>query len=96
MYVDPSWDIMPVANPELAEGRRRRMVRESLARDPIGVSEPEYQLRHRDQLVVPFTLPARAASCCAGPRSRSTRSSAPPPVPLPPVPPLPRRSCLTC
>jgi hypothetical protein len=56
MYVDPSWDIMPVANPELPEGKRRRMVRESLARDPIGVSEPEYQLRHRDQLVAPFTL----------------------------------------
>ena len=28
MYSDPSWDIMPVANPELPEGKRRRIIRQ--------------------------------------------------------------------
>jgi hypothetical protein len=56
MYGDPSWDIMPVANPELPEGKRRRMVRDSLARDPVGPAEPAYQVRHRDQIVPPFSL----------------------------------------
>ncbi|MDQ2811474.1 MAG: hypothetical protein M3Z75_06225 [Actinomycetota bacterium] len=56
MYADPSWDIMPVANPELAEGKRRRIVRDSLAKDPVGVAKPLYQVRQREQLVVPFSL----------------------------------------
>jgi len=56
MYSDPSWDIMPVANPELPEGKRRRIVRDSLAKDPVGAAEPEYQVRHRDQIVAPFSL----------------------------------------
>ena len=56
MYSDPSWDIMPVANPDLPEGKRRRMVRDSLARDPVGVAEPMRQVRHRNQIVVPFSL----------------------------------------
>jgi hypothetical protein len=56
MSGDPSWDIMPVASPELREGRRRRLVREILAKDPVGVPEPLYQLRHRDQVVAPSSL----------------------------------------
>ena len=56
MYSDPSWDIMPVANPELPEGKRRRIIRDSLAKDPVGAAEPEYQVRHRDQIVAPFSL----------------------------------------
>jgi hypothetical protein len=56
MYIDPSWDIMPVANPDLPEGKRRRIVRDSLAKDPVGAAKPRYQVRHRDQIVVPFAL----------------------------------------
>ena len=56
MSGDPSWDIMPVASPELREGKRRRLVREILAKDPVGVPEPLYQLRHRDQVVAPSSL----------------------------------------
>ena len=53
---DPSWDIMPVANPALRERRRRRLIRTSCAHDPVGLAEPLYQLRHRDQVVLPSTL----------------------------------------
>jgi hypothetical protein len=56
MYSDPSWDIMPVANPDLPEGKRRRIVRDSLARDPVGAAKPAYQVRHRHQIVAPFSL----------------------------------------
>jgi hypothetical protein len=56
MYSDPSWDIMPVANPDLPESKRRRVVRDSLAKDPVGAAEPMYQARHRDQIVAPFSL----------------------------------------
>jgi len=53
---DPSWDIMPVANPALHERRRRRLIRSSCAHDPVGLAEPLYQLRHRDQVVLPSAL----------------------------------------
>jgi hypothetical protein len=53
---DPSWDIMPVANPALGERKRQRLIRGSLAHDPVGLAEPLYQLRHRDQVVVPSAL----------------------------------------
>jgi hypothetical protein len=54
---DPSWDIMPVANPKLPEGKRRRLIRDYLARDPVtGPARPEYQVRHRDQIVAPVSL----------------------------------------
>jgi hypothetical protein len=53
---DPSWDIMPVADPALRERRRRRLIRSSCAYDPVGLAEPLYQLRHRDQVVVPSAL----------------------------------------
>jgi hypothetical protein len=53
---DPSWDIMPVADPALRERKRRRLIRSSCAADPVGLAEPLYQLRHRDQVVVPSAL----------------------------------------
>lgn len=56
MPSDPSWDIMPVANPALPERKRRRLIRSSLAHDPVGLAEPLYQLRHRDQIVSPSAL----------------------------------------
>jgi len=56
MLGDPSWDIMPVANPELGQRKRQRLIRRGLAHDPVGLPEPLYQLRHRDQVVVPSPL----------------------------------------
>jgi hypothetical protein len=56
MSGDSSWDIMPVANPELREGERRRIVRGMLAKDPVGVAKPMYQLQRRDQVVAPSSL----------------------------------------
>ena len=56
MPSDPSWEIMPVANPALRDRKRRRLTRSSLAHDPVGLDEPLYQLRHRDQVVVPSAL----------------------------------------
>jgi hypothetical protein len=56
MPSDPSWDIMPVANPALRDRKQRRLIRSSLAHDPVGLAEPLYQLRDRDQVVVPSAL----------------------------------------
>jgi hypothetical protein len=56
MPSDPSWDIMPVANPALRERKRRRLIRRSCLHDPVGLAEPLYQPRHRDQVVVPSAL----------------------------------------
>ena len=53
---DPSWEIMPVANPALGDRKQRRLIRSSLAHDPVGLAEPLYQLPHRDQVVVPSAL----------------------------------------
>jgi hypothetical protein len=47
---------MPVADPALRERKRRRLIRSSCAADPVGLAEPLYQLRHRDQVVVPSAL----------------------------------------
>jgi hypothetical protein len=47
---------MPVANPELRERKRRRLVRKLVAYDPVGRAEPLYQLDHRDQVVAPSSL----------------------------------------
>lgn len=55
-YEDPSWGISPVANPDLPEGKRRRVVRDSLLKDPVGTAESMYQFRRRDELVAPFAL----------------------------------------
>jgi hypothetical protein len=56
MAIDSSWDVMPVVDPALGEGKRRRLIRGSFARDPVGLAEPQYQLRHRDQIVLPSAL----------------------------------------
>jgi len=56
MPSDPSWDIMPVASPALRERKRRRLIRSSCAYDPVGLAEPLYQLRYRDQVVMPSAL----------------------------------------
>ena len=53
---DPSWDIMPVANPALREGKRRRLIRSSCAYDPVGLAKPLHQFRLRDQVVMPSAL----------------------------------------
>jgi hypothetical protein len=47
---------MPVANPGLRERKRHRLIRDSLAHDPVGLAEPLYQLRHRDDMVRPSAL----------------------------------------
>jgi hypothetical protein len=56
MSEDQSWDVMPVPNPELREGKRRRLIRRLVAYDPVGLPEPQYQLDHRDQVVAPSSL----------------------------------------
>jgi hypothetical protein len=56
MPSDPSWEIMPVANPALRDRKQRHLIRGSLAHDPVGLAEPLYQLCHRDQVVVPSAL----------------------------------------
>jgi hypothetical protein len=53
---DPSWEILPVADPALPERRRRRLIRDSLATTQAVRVESRYQLRHRDQVVVPAAL----------------------------------------
>jgi hypothetical protein len=55
---DSSWDIMPVANPELRESKRRRVIDRVLLKDPAGLEEPLRQLRDRDEVVVPSSLDA--------------------------------------
>jgi hypothetical protein len=55
---DPSWDIMPVANPELRGGKRRRVIDRVLVKDPVGLEEPLRQFHHRDQVVAPSSLDA--------------------------------------
>jgi len=47
---------MPVASPALRDRKRRRLIGSSLVRDPVGLAEPLYQLRHRDQVVLPSSL----------------------------------------
>jgi len=56
MLSDPSWDVMPVTNPDLAERKQRRLVRNNLVTDPVGLAEPLYQLRHRDEIVAPSAV----------------------------------------
>jgi hypothetical protein len=56
MSGDPFWEIMPVASPHLRAGKRRRLVREVLAKDLVAPAEPLYQLRHRDEVVAPSAL----------------------------------------
>ena len=57
MPSDPWREFLPVANPALPERKRRRLIRGSLLREPLALPEaPRYQLRHRDQVVVPSAL----------------------------------------
>jgi len=56
MADDPSWDVMPVANPDLPARKRNRFVDRAVLKDPVGIAEPLYQLRDREQLVVPSSL----------------------------------------
>jgi hypothetical protein len=56
MTGDSCPDITVVTNPELRAGRRRRLIRITLAREPSCPAEPLYQLRHRDQVVAPSSL----------------------------------------
>jgi hypothetical protein len=55
VYGESSPLIAAVTNPELRQGKRRRLIRD-LAKDPVGLAEPLYQLRHRDQIVAPSSL----------------------------------------
>ena len=55
---DPSWDIMPVANPELRESKRRRVIDRVLLKAPVNLGEPLRQLHGRDQVVAPSSLDA--------------------------------------
>jgi len=56
MVADPSWDVMPVANPDLPARRRNKLLDRTVLQDPIGLEEPAYQLRDRELIVVPSTL----------------------------------------
>jgi hypothetical protein len=56
MVADASWDVMPVANPELPARKRSKLVARTVLKDPIELDEPAYQLRDRDLIVVPSTL----------------------------------------
>jgi hypothetical protein len=47
---------MPVVNPELPPRKRRKLVDRAVLKDPLGLDEPEYQLRDREQIVLPSTL----------------------------------------
>ncbi len=53
---DPSWQIMPVVNPALPDRKQRRLIRRALAKDPVGLPEPLYQLHQRDEVVMPSAL----------------------------------------
>lgn len=47
---------MPVANPDLTPRKRRKLIDHAVLKDPLGIDAPEYQLRDREQIVVPSTL----------------------------------------
>src|SRR5262249_46261238 len=49
------WDVPPVANPSLREGRRERLIR--MTREQIaGRTGPVRQIRYRDEVVSPLSL----------------------------------------
>jgi hypothetical protein len=56
MIADPSWDVMPVANPDLPARKRGKLLDRAVLKDPIGLGEPAYQLQDRELIVVPSTL----------------------------------------
>lgn len=56
MDADSSWAVVPVGNPDLPNRKRQRAVDRAQQYDPIGLAEPKYQVRDRDQVVVPSAL----------------------------------------
>ena len=53
---DPSWDVVPVANPDLPARKRDKLFDRAARTDPVGVAEPVYQYQDREQVVVPSSL----------------------------------------
>lgn len=56
MVADLSWDVVPVANPDLPARKRNKLFERAVLTDPVGLAEPVYQYRDREQLVVPSSL----------------------------------------
>lgn len=56
VIADPSWDVVPVANPDLPARKRNKLFDRAVQKDPVGVAEPVYQYQDREQLVVPSSL----------------------------------------
>jgi hypothetical protein len=56
MIADDSWDVMPVADPDLPARRRRKLIDRAVLKDPLGLAEPLYQLQDREQVVLPSCL----------------------------------------
>jgi hypothetical protein len=56
MDADPSWNVMPVPNPDLPARERDKLVRRAVLKDPMDLAEPAYQLRDRERIVMPSTL----------------------------------------
>ncbi len=56
MVADPSWNVMPVANPDVAARERDKLIRRAVLKDPMELAEPAYQLQDREKIVVPSTL----------------------------------------
>lgn len=56
MIEDPSWDVVPVANPDLPARKRNKLFHRAVLTDPVGVAEPLHQYEDREQVVVPSSL----------------------------------------
>jgi hypothetical protein len=56
MVEDPSWDVVPVVNPDVPARKRDKLFDRAVLRDPVGLTEPVYQLRDRQEIVVPSAL----------------------------------------
>jgi hypothetical protein len=56
MVPDPSWNVMPVANPDLPARKREKLVDRAVLKDPTGLADPGYQLRDREHIVLPSAL----------------------------------------
>ncbi len=87
MSNDSSWDIMPVASPELRASKRRRVIDRVLLKDPAGLDEPLGQLHGREQVVAPSSLDSacRQLLLRAQDAIRSALESGPDEVDLPEI-----------
>lgn len=56
MIVDPSWNVVPAANPDLSARKRDKLFDRAALKDPVVVVEPVYQHEDREQIVVPSSL----------------------------------------